>query len=80
MKISKDFNLLIEKFIDSYQQKKKSCLYRFFASSWVAQSPVRARDDIKKFQPWNSIKQAMTAFLAGQVVAPRILLYNLDIL
>ena len=66
--ISRDFNTLIKKVHTQLSTKKRSPVYTgFFASSWVAQgSPVRARDDIKKFQPWNAIKQeAMTAFLAG---------------
>ena len=66
--ISKDFNALIKKVHTQLSTKKRSPVYTgFFASSWVAQgSPVRARDEIKKFQPWAGIKQqAMTAFLAG---------------
>jgi len=66
--ISKDFNALIKKVHTQLSTKKRSPVYTgFFASSWVAQgSPVRARDEIKKIQPWAGIKQqAMTAFLAG---------------
>ena len=66
--ISKDFNALIKKVHTQLSTKKRSPVYTgFFASSWVAQgSPVRARDEIKKNQPWAGIKQqAMTAFLAG---------------
>ena len=66
--ISRDFNALIKKVHAELSTKEKSPVYTgFFASSWVAQgSAVRARDKIKRFQPWSSIKQqAMTAFLAG---------------
>lgn len=66
--ISRDFNTLIKKVHTQLSTKKRSPVYTgFFASSWVAQgSAVRAKDDIKKFQPWAGIKQeAMTAFLAG---------------
>ena len=66
--ISRDFNALIKKVHTQLSTKKRSPVYTgFFASSWVAQgSPVRARDEITKFQPWSGIKQeAMTAFLAG---------------
>ena len=66
--ISRDFNALIKKIHAELSTKEKSPVYTgFFASSWVAQgSPVRARDEITKFQPWSGIKkEAMTAFLAG---------------
>ena len=66
--ISRDFNALIKIVHTQLSTKKRSPVYTgFFASSWVAQgSPVRARDKIKRFQPWSGIKQqAMTAFLAG---------------
>ena len=66
--ISRDFNALIKKVHRTLSTKKHSPVYTgFFASSWVAQgSAVRAKDKIKRFQPWSGIKQqAMTAFLAG---------------
>ena len=66
--ISRDFNALIKKVHAELSTKEKSPVYTgFFASSWIAQgSAVRAKDKIKRFQPWSAIKQqAMTAFLAG---------------
>ena len=60
--ISRDFNALIKKVHTQLSTEKRSPVYTgFFASSWVAQgSPVRARDEITKFQPWSGIKREAT--------------------
>tara|TARA_Y100000401_G_scaffold46687_1_gene35883 strand:- start:596 stop:1153 length:558 start_codon:yes stop_codon:yes gene_type:complete len=61
--ISRDFNNLIRKIHRTLSTKKHSPVYTgFFASSWKAQgTPVRPKDPIEKFSPWNSIKKQATA-------------------
>ena len=61
--ISKDFNALIRKIHRTLATKKHSPVYTgFFASSWKAQgTPVRPKDPIEKFSPWNTIKRQATA-------------------
>jgi len=58
--LNSDFNTVIKKAHKSLGTKTHSPVYTgFFASSWkVANTPPKAKDDIKDFQPWSSIKLA----------------------
>ena len=58
--LNSDFNTVIKKAHKSLGTKTHSPVYTgFFASSWkVANTPPKAKDDVKDFQPWSSIKLA----------------------
>ena len=58
--LNSDFNTVIKKAHKSLGTKTHSPVYTgFFASSWkVANTPPKAKDDIRDFQPWSSIKLA----------------------
>ena len=58
--LNRDFNTVIKKAHKSLGTKTYSPVYTgFFASSWkVANTPPKAKDDVKDFQPWSSIKLA----------------------
>lgn len=58
--LNSDFNTVIRKAHRSLGTKKHSPVYTgFFASSWkVANTPPKAKDDIKNFKPWSNIKLA----------------------
>ena len=58
--LNRDFNTVINKAHKSLGTKTHSPVYTgFFASSWkVANTPPKAKDDIKDFQPWSNIKLA----------------------
>ena len=60
---NQDYNQLIRKVHKGLSTKKRSPVYTgFFASSWKAQgTPVRPKDPIEKFSPWNTIKRQATA-------------------
>ena len=57
--LNSDFNTVIRKAHRSLGTKKHSPVYTgFFASSWkVANTPPKAKDDIKNFKPWSEIKR-----------------------
>ena len=56
--LNRDFNTVIQKAYKSLGTKTHSPVYTgFFASSWkVANTPPKAKDDIKNFKPWSNIK------------------------
>ena len=58
--LNSDFNTVIKKTHKSLGTKTYSPVYTgFFASSWkVSNTPPKAKDDIRDFQPWSSIKLA----------------------
>ena len=58
--LNRDFNTVIQKAHKSLGTKTHSPVYTgFFASSWkVANTPPKAKDDIKDFKPWSNIKLA----------------------
>ena len=58
--LNSDFNTVIKKAHKSLGTKTYSPVYTgFFASSWkVSNTPPKAKDDIRDFQPWSSIKLA----------------------
>jgi len=58
--LNRDYNTVIKKAHNSLGTKTHSPVYTgFFASSWkVANTPPKAKDDVKDFQPWSSIKLA----------------------
>ena len=57
--LNRDFNTVIRKAHKSLGTKTHSPVYTgFFASSWkVANTPPKAKDDIKNFKPWSEIKR-----------------------
>ena len=67
--INADFNSVINKTHRSLSTKTHSPVWTgFFASSWKVQTTgVRARDDVRDFAPWKSIrKQESIAFFNGR--------------
>ena len=61
LQINADFNSLIKKTHKSLSTKTHSPVWTgFFASSWKVQTTgVKAKDDIRKFQPWSNIKSSI---------------------
>ena len=57
--LNRDFNTVIKKAHKSLGTKTHSPVYTgFFASSWkVANTPPKAKDDIKNFKTWSEIKR-----------------------
>ena len=58
--LNRDFNTVIRKTHRSLGTKTHSPVRTgFFASSWkVANTPPKAKDDVKNFKPWSNIKLA----------------------
>ena len=71
--INADFNSVIRKTHKSLTTKTHSPVWTgFFASSWKVQTTgVKAKDDIRKFQPWSNIKRASTKSINGKWVSTR---------